>query len=390
VNLDRSPVKEITKVSITAEKTATLTHGLATGAQDPLPDTSVLQVLEVKQGAVIYTTPADFLFTAGKIDWTPAGSEPAPGSAYDVKYQYITQAAPSAVDSTGFTVAGAVTGTLILTDYKQMLPRIDRLCLTSTGQTMWVKGVSAEWAPQIPAVPSDVLPLASIYQSWGAVRTITNDGVRVVPMPQLAAVDERLDLLVQLIAQQRLESNIHTREAGTKKGLFTDPFIDDSQRDAGIAQTAAIVDGELTLAIDPTIKVPDADIVDPITCDRVTVVALEQPLRTGDMKINPYDTTKKVPARVRLWPDVDRWTDVVEDGNKSHRTKRWIQRAQDDVADQFNTKRRRVRDALVNTNVLPAEVLRAIEVRFKLKGFQPGEQVASMDFDGTNVVPVAL
>jgi hypothetical protein len=116
VNLDRGPATNITRVAITAQKTVTMTHGVVTGAQDPLPDTSVLSLVSVTQGATTFTATTDYLLTAGKVDWTPAGAEPAPGSTYSVTYRYITTVVPTAVDDTGFTVTGAVSGTLILTD----------------------------------------------------------------------------------------------------------------------------------------------------------------------------------------------------------------------------------------------------------------------------------
>ena len=74
VNLDRTPSAGLVEVSITTEKTVTLTHGGFTGAQDPLPDTSVLQILEVKQGGTTYVLNTDYKLTAGKVDWSLAGA----------------------------------------------------------------------------------------------------------------------------------------------------------------------------------------------------------------------------------------------------------------------------------------------------------------------------
>lgn len=383
VNLDRTPITNVTQVSITAEKTVTITHGVTTGSQDPLPDTSVLSLIEVKQGGTTYTATTDYLLTAGKVDWSPAGAEPAPGSTYTVKYNYITNVTPTDIDDTGFTINGAVTGTLILSTYSQKLPRFDRLCLNSEGQPVWVKGVSSSYYPQMPAVPGDLLPLASVYQTWTTTRRIVNDGVRVVPMPFLAGLDSKIDYVLQLVAQQRLESNIHTREGGTKKGLFVDPFIDDSQRDAGTVQTAAIVNGELVLPIAGTVKQMGSDITVPQANPFIFTTTIAQLLKTTSMKINPYMAFGIAPATVALTPSVDRWTTVVTTWN-SPITNRFIT----GDGDQSNTSSV-TKNLKINTSTTNIETLRTIEVRFEASGFGVGEGLASMTFDGVAVTPVA-
>lgn len=383
VNLVRRPVKEIVSVSITAEKTANLVHGVVSGAQDPLPDTSVLEILSVTQGATTYTATTDYLLTDDKVDWTPGGAEPSPGSTYSVTYRYITLVEPTNVDLSGYSVTGAVTGTLILTTYKQMLPRVDRLCLDSDGNPVWLTGVSATYSPQPPTVPTDMLSLASVYQSWDGSRRVVNDGIRVVPMPILAGIQTRMDLFAQLIAQQRLESNVHTREAGIKKGLFTDPFIDDSNRDAGIVQTAAIVNGELMLPISADVSSVSSDIVTPQTCAFTSSFVLEQPLRTGEMKINPYMSFDLVPAVVSLVPSVDRWT-VSESEWAGPITQRFITGAGDLSSTTVSTA-----NVLLQTTSTDIETLREIDVNFSISGFGAGEELSQVTFDGIVVTPTA-
>lgn len=384
VNFDRSPGSGITALSITAEKTVTLTHGVFTGAQDPLPDTSVLSILSVSQGGTTYASPADYTLTAGKVDWSVNGAEPAPGSTYSVTYRYIKLASPTLVDVTGFTVTGAVVGTLILVTYNQKLPRIDRLCLNSSGQTVWLTGVASEFNPQYPAVPEDMLSIASVYQTWTAGRIVTNDGVRVVPMPQLAAIDRRLDWFAQLIAQGRLESNIHTREGGTKKGLFTDPFLDDSQRDLGSPQTAAIVKGLLILPMTATVYAMSADIAAPATLTYASGIALKQTARTGSMNINPYMAFGILPGLMILTPSIDRWTEIqtvwaspltallVVDGGNLH-----------DEGILIGTATT-AKTALLSTSTSVIENLRSIPVAFSISRFGAGEVLSSLTFDGVS------
>lgn len=381
VDFDRTPGTLITAVSITAEKTVTLTHGVFTGAQDPLPDTSVLAILEVKQGAATYVADTDYQLSAGKVDWSLSGAEPAPGSTYTVKYQYITLVTPTDVDDDGFTVAGAVVGTLILASYSQKLPRIDRLCINTSGSPVWLIGVASEFNPQFPSVPEDLLVIAAVYQTWTSTRRVVNDGVRVVPMPQLAAIDGRLDWLAQLIAQNQLESSIHTREGGTKLGLFTDPFLDDSQRDAGTAQTAAIVNGELILPISATVHQFASDITSPTSLAYTGVVTLDQPLRTGSMNINPYMAFSLVPALMTLTPAVDRWTEVVNTW-ASPATERFSTFSSLGWLTRIITS---TRQALLGTSTAPITNLRQITVNYSIAGFGPGEVLASLSFDGVSL-----
>jgi hypothetical protein len=391
ITLARTPATAITRVAITAQKTVTLTHGVVTGAVDPLPDTSVLALVSVSQGGTTYVATTDYKLTAGQVDWTPAGAEPAPGSTYSVTYQYITTVTPTAVDDTGFTITGAVSGTLVLTDYSQKLPRIDRLCLNTDGLPVWVKGVPSSYAPQSPSIPGDLLPLASVYQTWTTARQVLNDGVRVVPMPYLASIDSKLDYLLQEVARTRLESDIHTREGGAKKGLFVDPFIDDSQRDAGTVQTAAIVNGELVLPIAATINQMGTDIAAPACLAYTAVPVLSQPLKTTSMAINPYLAFAPLAAAVTLTPAVDRWT-VVDSSTTSRVTQRfmpWSSAVLPNGFDPFNVSRRTTSTTLSSSYSTQIEKLRQITVGFQLSGFGAGEVLSTVTFDGIAVTPVA-
>lgn len=379
IDFDFSPATNITELQITAVKTVTLTHGVVTGALDPLPDTSVLQIIEVKQGATTYTANTDYKLTASKVDWSPAGAEPSPGSTYTCKYQYITLATPTAVDDTGFTVTGAVSGTLVQVSYSQKLPRIDRLAINSAGNPIWILGVAAAYNAQPPNVPVDMLPLASVYQTWTTSRRVVNDGVRVVPMPALAAYEDRLDYLLQLVAQNKLESSIHSRELGAKKGLFTDPFIDDSQRDAGTPQTGAIVLGELMLPISASISGMSSDISTAQTLGYTHTMALEQKLKTGSMKINPYMAFDVVPAGMLIKPAVDRWTEVIDEW-ASPQTSRFIVGRGDRSSQQSSSK-----VALLSFASAQIERLRVIPIAYTINGFGAGEIMTSLTFDGVVV-----
>lgn len=309
--LDRYPVGQITQVRITRETTENVTHGGYTGCSDPLQHTSVVEIVKVEQGGVTFSAPADYKLTASKVDWSPSGQEPPPHSTYTVTYRHITTVGVSGMDLSGFTVEGAVVGSQILVNYTQMLPRIDKLCISRDGEFIWVEGVAAEWNPQPPRVPDDMLAIATVNQTWDAARWVQNNGVATVPMDKLAAFSDRMDLILHQTAQNRLIMDAFTREAGAKKGLWVDPCLDDSMRDQGLAQTAAIVNNAITLPVDVAVisGMPN-DIAVPRFPDYTLVPVLEQLLRTATMLVNPYHSFEPLPAFMALTPAIDRWTEV--------------------------------------------------------------------------------
>lgn len=387
IDLDRYPVGTVHRVRVTREKTATLTHGGYTGCHDPLPDNPVVELLEIKQGAVTYVAGNDYKLTAGKIDWSPPGQEPAPHSTFTVKYRYISTETVDEADLAGFNIEGAVPGSQIFVDYTQVLPRLDRLCLNRDGSFIWVRGVAAEWIPQAPAVSDDLLPLATIQQTWDDKRRVLNDGVRVVPMDDIAAINTRLDGLTEHVAQQRLTADIFTREAGAKKGLFVDPFLSDQMRDQGLAQTGAIVGGVLTLPIAIKKIASVGDGLSPWAMNYTPATALEQLLITGSMRVNPYDAFDPMPAIVELNPAIDRWTDiesqwaspVTETFNAGH----YVPGARVLYVGGSSTT---TTEELLSSSSSALEYLRRIEVGYKVTGFGPGETL-SITFDGLPVTP---
>ncbi|MFZ6732470.1 DUF4815 domain-containing protein [Undibacterium sp. Ji42W] len=392
VNFDRAPAANVTHVTITAQKTIDVAHGGFTGALDPLEDGSVLVVLSVKQGATTYTKDVDWKFTAQQIDWSLPGAEPQPGSTYKVTYQYLATVPATAIDADGCTVTNAVAGTAILISYNRMLPRIDRLCMDSAGALVWLPGVAADRNPRPPSVPANLLPLASVLQNWRAgSRTVMIDSVRTVPMETLAVYSKRLDMLTELVAQQRLESSTQLRDATAKRGLLVDPFISDSVRDQGLPQTAAIFGGELTLPVSVQPNLLSISLAAPQTLPFNPVTLLEQPWRTGSMKINPYDAFDPLPSDVTLTPAIDRWTDVDTQWNSpttetiteniTRRVGLWIV----ENGEAYDTTNQITRD--ISHTSKAAEYIRQINVAFTVKGFEAGETIQSLRFDGIAVVP---
>lgn len=381
INLDRPPCLGTPQARITARRTVDLVHGGFGGAADPLPDASVIQLEEVKQGATTFTGVADYKLTAGQVDWSPSGAEPAPGSTYQVTYLYVAVVQPSDADARGFTVQGAIPGTMVLVTYEQQLPRIDRLCLTREGAFEWLRGVASAWAPTAPVVPDDMLGIASVYQTWDERRRVVNDGVLAVPMYKLAGERARLDGVIMDLAELRLASSAQGIDSGIKKGLFADPFLSDASRDAGQVQTAAIVRGALQLPLTPTVHQLGTNIATREAPAHTHRAVLSQLLRTGAMKVNPYMAFDPLPAVVTLTPQVDRWTDVQTQW-ASPITERL------DVGSGWETKLANWSDStrVLSEQATALEYLRPISVAFTLAGWGPAEPLSAVTFDG---IPVA-
>lgn len=384
ITIAHPPMKAVTGLRITLRKTVSVTHGAYSGAVDDLPDTSVVTIESCVQGDTTYEAGTDFKKTGDTVDWSPSGNEPSPGSSYRVTYTYIDTVEPTSPDADGFTVSDAVEGTSILVSYDQMLPRYDRLAVTAEGLFTWFQGVASERNPQPPAVPETMLALATVYQAWRPNRSLANDSVRVVPFDEIANLNRRIDYALQEIARQRLEADVATRESGTRVGMFVDPLIDDSMRDQGIEQTAAIVDGVLTLPItDASILLLPQDVEEPSARDYTVVPILSQLLRTGSMKVNPYQAFDPLPAKVVLTPSVDHWTDTQTKWTSA--LTRTLTRGSG-LATRTSSS---TATEVVSSSTQQLEHLRQIPVRFRIEGFGAGETLSTIHFDGVTVTPTA-
>lgn len=391
ITVAHPPIRSITALRVTLEKTETVVHGSYTGCADALSETSVRSLVSVVQGSTTYTEGTDFKRTGDTIDWSPSGAEPATGSTYTVIYTYIAKdVVPSDQDFDGFSVSGAVQGSDILVSYQQALPRIDRLCITSDGAFSWIQGVASETRAKAPAVPSTMLAIASVTQTWRTKdeRVVTNDGVRVIAFSDLEALTSRVDYALQEIARQRLESDVATREAGARVGIFVDPLLDDSMRDQGLEQTAAVVNGFLTLPIKASVSGVSSDVKLPAARSSSSFVVLEQPLMTGEMKINPYLAFAVMPGKATLTPAVDRWT-VTNTTWTSPVTKEFYRTIYAPTHPQHGSTVTSSSSSTETAGVSASaiEYLRQISIAFTCEGFGSGEKLSRVTFDGIAITP---
>jgi hypothetical protein len=382
VTINRPPLAQVIDIKVTQQKTETVVHGAFTGSRDVLTEPTVVAVLTIQQGATTYTQGTDYKVVGDEIDWSPGGAEPAPGSSYQVTYQYIASITPTDLTDTGFKVTGVVQGSTMYIDYQWKLPRVDVLALTADGQVERIKGISQVRNPVAPTVPASRLALAEIAYDWKQDSTpeVRNIAIRTIKVSELTAMQRQIADLYDLMALERLRVDANIREPAAKKGLFVDNFLDDDLRDQGVAQTGAIVAGVLTLPITASAQHAKDNGNALLTLDYTLAPVIEQLARTGSMKINPYQAFEPVPARVTLNPAVDQFT-VTNTTWASDVTERLITGS--GVLEQVVETRRS--EQVLASSSEEAQFLRALQVGYRVEGFGPSEALAALRFDGIGI-----
>ncbi|RTL99785.1 DUF4815 domain-containing protein [Ancylobacter aquaticus] len=373
IALNRGPVDHIARVLVTKQVTETLTRNVPSGSADPLGHEGAQSVVSVTQGATTYVAGTSWNLVGNAINWSPAGPEPAGGSSYQVTYRYLVAVDPDDVGVQSVTVSGAVTGTAVVVEYLYKLPRVDRLCLNENGEVVYLRGTSSR-NPKPPEERSNLLGLADIYNDWRGLPVVIDRAIRTIQLPELHNLRNLLFAMADLVALERLRRDIDSREPVAKRGLFVDPCVDDTYRDQGVPQTAAVFDGSIQLAIDQTLHM--VPMTGPLMLDYVEEEIVSQPLRTGCVKINPYGNFTPLPAQLSISPAVDFWTEA--------RTE-WLS----DITRQIVGNVNQVTETtqVVARRQELAEYLRQIEVDYVIKGFGPGEDLDYLEFDGLDITP---
>jgi hypothetical protein len=383
ITVNLAPIAHVTDVTVTKETTETVTHGIFTGASDPLHFSSIVSVLQITQEGTAFEEGEDYVVSGGRIDWSPSGAEPAPGSSYTVIYRYIASVTPDAVTDSTVTVSGAVTGTTVFIDYAWKLPRVDLLVMNPDGKLARVRGVSQTRNPQPPQIPMGVLPLAEVALAWFSAEPpeVTATATRAVPVAELAEMQSNISDLYQLVAIERLRADATIADPTSKRGIFVDPFFDDDLRDVGEPQTAAIVAGELTLPITAAVQDPPDGAAATWTLGYELTPVLEQTASTRGMRINPYMNFEPIPSAVQLSPAVDNWT-VVNTAWTSAVTRAFTTGS----GIRSRTVVSRATHRVSSTSQRALEI-RQRDVGFTLMGMEADEPVIRVMFDGVDVTP---
>ena len=386
VQLNRSPLASIEDVVIVQEDTVTLTHGAFTGSIDQIGTTSTLSIQSVSQGGTTYTASTDYVLNGDAVDWSPSGAEPAPGSTYTVTYRRLVSVTPANVnnDDGTFEVTNAVQGTQILTDYTYKLPRFDVITLIEDGNYSRIKGVAHPFTPVVPGVPEDELPLFSIKHTWRSdtkpvVEDISN---RTVTVKEQRLMQDSIKELYDLIATERLNVDISSREPSAKYGIFADPLLDDDLRDAGQPNDLVIVENDLQLKVAAVNYAPTQGNDAPAMLSFVDDVLISQPYATGFFRVNPYESFDPIPAQLELDPNIDVWTEIDSDqANPAESITRRFTRG------RGGRSRTTVRNTveLIDETRSEIEFLRSIQIDFTINGFEVGEQIDEARFDDVRI-----
>jgi hypothetical protein len=108
---------------------------------------------------------------------------------------------------------------------------------------------------------------------------------------------------------------------------------------------------------------------------------VEQPLKTGALKINPYQAFDPLPALAKMILDTDRWTEVQTVWNSST-TRRFSTTSSSVLQPTLSNS------VVISSQTEEAATMRPIPQKFTIDGFKPGENVTIL-FDGIEIEEAA-
>ncbi len=372
-----TPIEQIKQILITKQRTVTLTHGGYTGCTDELPDTSVFEIREVRQGSLYFTEGTDFAFASDRLSWNLPGEEPAPFSTYTVTYYHRVSITPDSSDTEKMIISGAVKDSLVEVDYSYRMPRKDLIVMYTDRSVGVVRGVAHRFAPVVPSTPPEAICLAEVSQTWKGLPEVTNVAIQRVPVETLNSMRAQIQDLYSLMARNEQRFDAMIDAPSSAYGIFVDPLLDDDMRDKGLEQTAVIANQTLMLPLDDSIK--DIALDDEITLNFSNEIIINQSTKTKSMKINPYQNFEPMPTQVKLEPAVDRYSETVvkEFRNALIDTHWW-----ESVPESRYTYRGFIKTE--TTTEITNYNLRQIQISVTASGFGPNEGV-KIYFDSIEV-----
>jgi len=326
--LNNKPVKAIVNLSATVEVTENITRGGTPGSADLLPKTPVVSIVEVKQGGTTYTAGRDYQLTGNYVDWSLAGTEPAAGTTYSVKYRY-TKALTLGVDFELVNNAihflngdRPVDGTTFQVTYEFFLARRDVIFLDSFGTLGRIAG-QPDVFPEAPGVPVNVLALCELYLAANGDAddvVVTNYKPKRLTMLDLRRLLDRLDRFEYDQAMESLDKEAQSYDPMVaKKGVFTDRFTSFERADVDHPQFDAMLDvedGILHLPIDSAffdLEVNEAGTTARLHSRMATLpyaeeCFLSQEAATETWNVNPYAVQGAI-GTVTIRPNQDVWVE---------------------------------------------------------------------------------
>lgn len=381
-------------VMVIRQKTVKMVHGPYAGCVDNLPDATASKIVLAKlQNGTTYKEGPDFLFANGAMDWSPSGAEPSPGGSYDLTYQYTATIPVDASTATTVTVNDGVEGSIALITYRSKMPRWDAVVVDRDGIVSYIKGVSSRLSSQKAYVGGQRMKLADIWNIWGFSPAVQSTRVIHISEAEKRDMETRLSNTEISIAELRLKNDISSRDPVAKRGLFADPLLDDTYRDQGTAQTAAVFGGQMVLPISASASyLPIAQRTLPYVDD----IIVEQVFMTSAVKINPYQSFPAPIPTATLDPAVDIWseTDTVWTSDVTRRFYQFVSYYWDPLpgngpgghgwSQSTSTTAGAEKMGSVTTAI---ETIREREVGFTITNFGPNETLTEVLFDGVPVFP---
>lgn len=226
ITLSNPTCATLKSVDITQQKSANMTHGAYAGVTDPIPDQAILEIVQIRQGSTIYTQGTDYKLQSNSVVWM-GGSEPAPGSSYEVTYLSRVKATAKDVTEDGFTISNAVPGTLVLVDYTWKMPRYDLIALDSQGQVQRIQGPAHAWNPAIPSASAGQMSLALIKQTWKKTEKpqVVSTGIPAVSMNELQTMKSMIADLYDLMAGRTSQKRCRRLRSGRKERYLRGSFL---------------------------------------------------------------------------------------------------------------------------------------------------------------------
>ncbi|MEP1766947.1 MAG: DUF4815 domain-containing protein [Sulfitobacter sp.] len=375
VTVTRPPIEAVISAVVTKRVTENVVRGSVPNGMDELQHASVIAIESVTQGATTFD-PATYEKSGDNISWAAGGAEPDDSSTYSVTYTYFAPADSIAFDNSTITLTGGEDGEAVLVTYQSRIPRKDILCLDANGVPQIVEGVSARKGALSPSEPSGHLKLAEIHHDWFEAPSIVNNGVRVLTYDYISDMFALLLKVADQSNRTALQQSVPDAASVSADGWFTDSFLDDSYRDDGVAQSAAVIQGTLQL---PVVQVFVEQFGGFEMLDYVEEVIISQPLATGDMKVNPYANFNPMPGDLKLNPNADFWTETQTEWTSP------ISREFTAAPDQSPESTTITEE--VSQSTQEAAFLRQLDIDFALSGFGVNEELESLIFAGRDVTP---
>nr|DAX81740.1 MAG TPA: protein of unknown function (DUF4815) [Bacteriophage sp.] len=307
--LRNNPLNVITKLLGIKRVTETITHGNFSGSSDRLPKSPVVKVISVKQGGTVYKETQDYRVDGDQINWDPSGAEPAPGSTYQVEYQYTTADTIPQIssDRKSIIVNGLDAGTLFYVSYSYFIPRIDRVLLTREGEFKILQGTPTPLNPKAPA-HTTLLSLGTIKVLSGSKPEVTLDYFRAFKMSDIQSLFNTINEVKYNIARLALKDDIRQMEPSTvKKNTFVDPFFDDDLRDMGRLQNALI--NRRALCLTTNFEVTQINDSNFVILPYTESVEIENRSQTKARKINEFLFVTPPDPKLTIEPNVYKWVD---------------------------------------------------------------------------------